>query len=98
MSYCLPSIQHRSKKWKRLMSSLPLSRTSPTRSSSRQCTSFSERYPAIRVLRYCDKGERCMDKLYYLTKRATDAINRSKDHLINDPENFHFDEDVTLVM
>ena len=53
-------------------------------------------YPAIRVLRYCDKGEPCMDKLYYLTYRATDAINRSKD-LLNDPEIFKFEEDVALV-
>ena len=54
-------------------------------------------YPAIRVLRYCDKGEPCMDKLYYLTSRATDAINRSKEFL-NDPVNFQFEEDITLVM
>jgi hypothetical protein len=53
-------------------------------------------YPAIRVLWYCDKGEPCMDKLYYLTSCATDAINRSKEFL-NDPDNFKF-EDITLVM
>ena len=52
-------------------------------------------FPAIRVLRYCDKGEPCMDKLYYLTYRATDALNRSKS-LLNDPELFSFEEDVTL--
>jgi hypothetical protein len=54
-------------------------------------------YPAIRVLRYCNKREQCMDKLYYLTSCATDAINRSKE-LLNDPDNFKFDEDITLVM
>jgi hypothetical protein len=53
-------------------------------------------YPAIRVLRYCDKGEPAMDKLYYLTYRATDAINRSKDYL-SDPAIFQFDEDDSLV-
>jgi hypothetical protein len=52
-------------------------------------------FPAIRVLRYCDKGEPCMDKLYYLTYCATDALNRSKS-LLNDPELFSFEEDATL--
>ncbi len=50
---------------------------------------------AIRVLRYCNKGEPCMDKLYYLAYRATDALNRSKTQL-NDPELFSFEEDATL--
>ena len=35
-----------------------------------------------------------MDKLYYLTYRATDALNRSKS-LLNDPELFSFEEDTT---
>jgi hypothetical protein len=52
-------------------------------------------FPAIRVLRYCDKGEPCMDKLYYLTYRATDALNRLKT-LLNDPELYSFEEDATL--
>ncbi|KAL3791691.1 hypothetical protein HJC23_003948, partial [Cyclotella cryptica] len=52
-------------------------------------------FPAIRVLRYCDKGAPCMDKLYYLTYRATDALNRLKS-LLNDPGLFSFEEDATL--
>jgi hypothetical protein len=36
-----------------------------------------------------------MDKLYYLTYRATNAINRSKS-LLNDSELFSFEEDATL--
>ena len=50
---------------------------------------------AVRVLCYCDKGEPCMDKLYYLTYHTTDALNRSKT-LLNDPEVFGFKEDATL--
>jgi hypothetical protein len=52
-------------------------------------------FPAIRVLLYCNKGELCMDKLYYLTYHATDALNRSKT-LLNDPELFSFEKDATL--
>jgi hypothetical protein len=40
-------------------------------------------FPAIRALRYCDKGEPSMDKIYYLTFRATEALKRSVD-LLND--------------
>ena len=52
-------------------------------------------FPAIRVLRYCNKGETCVDKLYYLTYCAADAISRWKS-LLNDPELFGFEEDATL--
>ena len=36
-----------------------------------------------------------MDKLYYLTYCATNALNRSK-ALLNDPELFSFEEDAKL--
>jgi hypothetical protein len=34
-------------------------------------------YPALRVLRYCDSNEPMMDKLYYLSYRATEALKKS---------------------
>jgi hypothetical protein len=34
-------------------------------------------YPALRVLRYCDSNEPMMDKLYYLSYRATQALKKS---------------------
>lgn len=34
-------------------------------------------FPVLRALRYCDSNTPAMDKIYYLTNRATDAINKS---------------------
>jgi hypothetical protein len=44
-------------------------------------------FPTIRALRYCDKGEPSMDKIYYLTFRASEALKRSVD-LLNDSSLF----------
>lgn len=52
-------------------------------------------FPAIRALRFCDKGEPCLDKIYYLSKRATVAFDRSKD-LLNDTELFELEIDELL--
>jgi hypothetical protein len=41
-------------------------------------------FPALRVLRYCDSNEPMMDKLYYLTHRATEALKKSVVFLDND--------------
>jgi hypothetical protein len=52
-------------------------------------------FPAIRALRFCDKGEPCLDKIYYLSKRATVAFDRSKE-LLNDPDLFKLEIDEQL--
>jgi hypothetical protein len=52
-------------------------------------------FPAIHALHYCNKGERCIDKIYYLTYHATEALNKSKE-LLNDEELVNFEEDVML--
>ena len=52
-------------------------------------------YPALRVLRFCDKGEPCLDKIYYLAHRATEALEKSK-ALLSDKKLFRFDDDEFL--
>ncbi len=52
-------------------------------------------FPTIRALRYCDKGEPCMDKIFFLTYCATQALQRSKE-LLNDEELFNFEDDPML--
>jgi hypothetical protein len=52
-------------------------------------------FPALRALRYCDKGEPCMDKIFFFAHRATGALQRLKDFL-NDEELFNFDDDPML--
>lgn len=52
-------------------------------------------FPGIKALRYCDKGEPCMDKIFFLTYRATTALERSKE-LLNDEELFNFEDDPML--
>lgn len=44
-------------------------------------------FPALRALRYCDCNEPQMDKIYYLTYRASEALKKSVDDL-NDDELF----------
>lgn len=38
-------------------------------------------FPALCVLRYCDSNEPMMDKVYYLTYRASEALKKSVPHL-----------------
>ena len=52
-------------------------------------------FPSIRALHFCDKGEPCLDKIYYLSKCATDALSWSKE-LLNDTELFQFEFDEIL--
>jgi hypothetical protein len=52
-------------------------------------------FPAIRALHFCDKGEPCLDKIYYLSKHATVAFDRSKG-LLNDTGLFNFEIDKFL--
>ena len=52
-------------------------------------------FPAIRALRFCDKGEPCLDKIYYLSKYATVAFDWSKE-LLNDTGLFNFEIDELL--
>ena len=44
-------------------------------------------YPLIRALRYCDANEPAMDKIYYLSHRASVALEKSID-LLNDKNLF----------
>ena len=50
-------------------------------------------FPAIHALCFCDKEEPCLDKIYYLSKCAMDALSRSK---LNDTELFKFEIDELL--
>jgi len=40
-------------------------------------------FPALRLLRYCDKSKPAMDKIYYLSYRTTQALQQSES-LLND--------------
>ena len=44
-------------------------------------------YPLVRALGYCDKNEPAMDKIYFLTHRASEALVKSVD-IFNDPQLF----------
>ena len=35
-------------------------------------------FPALRLLRYCDKSKPAMDKIYYLSYRTTQALQQSE--------------------
>ena len=35
-------------------------------------------FPALRLLRYCDKSKPAMDKIYYLSYRTTQALEQSE--------------------
>ena len=50
-------------------------------------------FPAIRLLRYCDSSKPVMDKVYYLVKRTTAAIERSIEAL-NDEKLFVVDKNM----
>ena len=54
-------------------------------------------FPALRVLRFCDKGEPCLDKIFYLAHRATEALAKSKT-LLSDARLFTFDDDEFLAV
>ena len=41
-------------------------------------------FPALRALRYCDSNLPMMDKIYYLSHRASEALKKSVDELDND--------------
>lgn len=53
-------------------------------------------YPAIRALRYCDKNEPAMDKIYFLAHRASVALERSVSFL-DDTELFQVSESDDLL-
>ena len=38
-------------------------------------------FPALKLLRYCDKSTPAMDKIYYLSHRTTIALEKSEEHL-----------------
>ena len=38
-------------------------------------------FPALRLLRYCDKSTPAMDKIYYLSHRTTIALKKSEQDL-----------------
>ena len=40
-------------------------------------------FPALRLLRYCDKSKPAMDKIYYLSYRTTQALEQSES-MLND--------------
>ena len=40
-------------------------------------------FPAVRLLRYCDKSKPAMDKIYYLSYRTTQALEQSES-VLND--------------
>ena len=50
-------------------------------------------FPAIRLLRYCDSSKPVMDKVYYLVKRTTAAIEKSIEAL-NDEKLFVVDKNM----
>jgi hypothetical protein len=52
-------------------------------------------FPALRVLRFCDKGEPCLDKIFYLAHRATEALAKSK-AILEDDAIFQFEDDENL--
>ena len=41
-------------------------------------------YPALRALRYCDSSKPMMDKLYFLSRRTTEALKKSEQSLNNE--------------
>jgi hypothetical protein len=40
-------------------------------------------FPALRLLRYCDKSQPAMDKIFFLSHRTTLALNKSEEFLNN---------------
>jgi hypothetical protein len=40
-------------------------------------------FPALRLLRYCDKNKPAMDKIFFLSHRTTKSLKKSEQHLNN---------------
>lgn len=53
-------------------------------------------FPALKALRYCDSNIPAMDKIYFLVKRADDALQNSK-LLLDDQDLFGSMRGVTIL-
>ena len=61
----------------------------------RICIVLRAVFPALRLLRYCDKSTPAMDKIYYLSHRTTVALEKSDDD-DDDDDDIVFSNDTTL--